>query len=50
MQHLLLIVLVVLAFALWFAATWPIAWGERTARGLFLAASVVWAWSAVAGK
>jgi hypothetical protein len=50
MLHLLFIVLVVLAFAFWFAATWPIAWGERTARGLFLAAAVIWAFGAIATK
>jgi hypothetical protein len=36
-------ILVLLGFAFWFMATWPVVWAERVARGLFLAAAFVWA-------
>jgi hypothetical protein len=37
-------ILVVLGFVFWFLATWPVNYAERIARGLFLAAALVWAW------
>ncbi len=30
------------AFFFWFMATFPIAWAERVARGLFLLAALIW--------
>lgn len=39
--------LVFLAFLFWFLATFPVPQAERIARGLFLAAAIVWAISHV---
>lgn len=45
MLGLLFIVLVLLGFVFWFVAILPAGqpWAERTARGLWLGAAVIWA-------
>lgn len=43
MLTLLFAILVVLGFLAWFLATFPVNYAERVARGLFLAAALVWA-------
>lgn len=40
-------ILVVAGFLAWFLATFPVAWAERVARGLFLLAAVMWALGAL---
>jgi hypothetical protein len=49
MPPLIFAILVILGFTMWFLATWPVAFAERIARGLFLAAALVWAWAAIGG-
>lgn len=44
MANMLFIIFVVAGFLSWFAATWPVTYAERVARGCFLAASLVWAY------
>jgi hypothetical protein len=48
MPPLIFAIFVILGFTFWFIATWPVAFAERIARGLFLAAALLWAWAALA--
>lgn len=49
MLHTLFVIAVVIGFLAWFLATFPVPYAERTARGFFLAAAVLWAFTAVGG-
>jgi hypothetical protein len=49
MLAIILAILVVVGFIFWFLATWPYPHMERIARGFFLLASIVWAYSMLAG-
>jgi hypothetical protein len=39
---LLFAVLVLAGFGFWWLATWPVAYAERIAKGLFFFAALVW--------
>lgn len=43
------VICVVIGFLAWFLATFPVPYAERTARGFFLAAAILWAFSAIGG-
>jgi hypothetical protein len=47
MLNVLFVILVVVGFACWFLATFPVTHAERIARGCFLAAAVVWGYGAL---
>lgn len=46
----LFVIFVVVGFLAWFLATFPVPHAERVARGFFLAASILWAFSAIGGS
>lgn len=41
--NLLFALFVVVGFLAWFAATWPVKYAERAARGCFFIAALIWA-------
>ena len=49
MLTVLFAIFVVVAFATWFAATWPVGHAERVARGCFLVAACIWAFGVLHG-
>lgn len=49
MLQTLFVIFVVIGFLAWFLATFPVPMAERVARGFFLAAAILWAFSAIHG-
>jgi hypothetical protein len=49
MLTIIFVVVVILAFGVWFLATWPPPYTERIARGLFLLAAIIWAFTQLGG-
>lgn len=47
MIQLVFVLCVVIGFLAWFLATFPVPYAERVARGFFLAAAILWGFSAL---